>query len=798
MIKTHLQIALRLFLKDKTFTFINVLGLASGLAVSLLIIMYASFEMSYEEFNPQSNKIVRLTVDYLNGGTVAEQDCETYPAVGPRVINDLPEAERFTRAYHIDEKTLKAGNQYFRDPLIYATDPTFFDMMGYPLTHGDQQSIFQKPYEVVLTKTTALKFFNKENAVGETIEMPYINKVFQVVGIVEDSPASTHLKFSMLISYPTMIASFEESDDNWNSNNTFTYIQLANADQYDTFTEKLVGLNEQWVKEEKLSTIQIIGQPMRDIHLHSSKSFEAEKNGNATAVYFLFGVALIVIILAIVNYINLSTSKSMDRAKEVGIRKVVGSSLSQLRWQFMMECLIVTLASGVIALIFMYFLLEPFKGLADLPASFSLFEDLTFWKLFGLILIISTLACGTFPAFILSSLQPAIVAKGDYSRSTKGSMIRKTLVIFQFSVTIFLLIQALTAGKQLEYMRNKDINVNIDRTIVLRAPHTSALSKKYPSFKSQILNNPQFESITISNTVPGLPAHQMSTTTGINLVDAIEPNSYNYYLYFMDAEFVPTMQVEIIAGSNFLLDSENENKILVNEETLRLWGLPNPIEAVGKKVNFNGDHWTIVGVTKNFNQANVKSAHLPIIFVYQNYFDELASIRIASGDIGSQLKEIENIYSSIFTNSPFEFFFLDQKFDQQFRSEEQFGQVFSALTATAILIACLGLFGLASFTVSKRTKEIGIRKVLGASVSNILTLLYRDLFVLIFISILVSFPITYLMLENWLDEYAYRISLSAWLFIIPASGILVIAFLTVFGKTWKVSSENPVHSLRNS
>lgn len=767
-----------------------------GLAISMLIFLYSKFELSYEKFNPLSDRVVRITMDYLDGETVVEQDCETYPPLGPKMAREFTEIEDFARAYQIDGKTLKVGDKFFRESRIFAADHSFFKVLHQPLVYGDPNKIFLKPNEIVLTETTARKFFNRTNVVGEIIE--WEGKMqFIVSGIMKDSPPNTHLKVNVLISYPTMVSSFGEREDNWNGNNTLTYLLLGENVDYEKFMSNLSAFNKSLVDQEFIENEQVIAQPIRDIHLYSDKSFEVEKNGDATSVFFLLGVAFLVIVIAIVNYINLSTAKSLDRAKEVGIRKVIGSSLTQLRAQFFTESFIINLMAGIVAVSFIVLMQGRFRSMSGLPESTNFLTDGSVWLILATIIILSSILSGIFPALILSSFKPIKVLKGEIGFSSAGSYLRKALVIFQFSITVFLLIQTLAAKEQLSFMRKIDLGFNLEQTIVIKAPQIDQPPENYQTFKDQLLSNTQFQSVSMSTCVPGLPSNQMSTTTGINLVNALERHNYNFYIYGIDEDFLSTMQMELISGENFFADSKNEGIVLVNEEAVRLWSISNSEEAIGEKIDMWGQQRIIGGVVKNFHQASAKSAIIPIIFFYNSGFNELASVRLSSGDIPKKVEAVRNTYESLFPNSPFNFFFLDQEYDKQYRNDEQFQQVFGTLSGFAIFIAILGLFGLVSFTVSKRTKEIGIRKVLGANVSRIILLLSKDFISLIMLSMILSIPITVFLVDQWITRYAFRIKLEAWLFALPALIVLILSMVTITLKTIGISMQNPVTSLRD-
>jgi len=797
MFRNNVKIAFRVFTRNKSYTVINILGMSFGLAIAMLIVLYVRFELSFDKENPLADRLVRITMDYLNGDAVVDQDAETYHPMGPRITSEFSEVVDFARAIPINDAIVRVGDEYLREDKIYAVDPAFLTVFNCQLVYGSQKNILVAPYEVVLTESMALKYFKQKNVIGESLWISTFDKYFKVTGVIPDNPHNTHLKYHMLLSYPSLRVAYNENNYGWDNNNAYTYLLLSDPGQYEKLLKSLNGFNDRLHIENKIPNERVVAQPVMDIHLYSHKSYETDQNGDAVSVFFLLGVAILIIVIAIVNYINLSTAKSLDRAKEVGIRKVVGSSLHQLRAQFFTESFLIIFFSGLFALCLMLVFLPAFINMAGLPVDFRFWNDPLFWYIIVSTLMITTILSSTFPALVLSTFQPIKVLKGKFSRSAKGIVLRKVLVVFQFSITIFLLIQTFTAERQLSYMREKDLGLDIEHTVVVRSA-TNKLRENYQSFKDQLLNHSQFQSVALSNCVPGQPTSAMaSTNVGVNLVGALKKTSFNFYIYFIDADFVPKMRMELRAGENFLAENKSQDRILVNEEAIKLWGISEPESAIGKRIDLWGAQRTIIGVVKNFHQASAKTGYLPMIFLHTEGNNELASVRVKSGNVKESLSLIKEIYVSVFPNTPFEYFFLDQEFDKQYRSEEQFQQVFGTLTAFAILISCLGLFGLVSFTVANRTKEIGIRKVLGANIPQIMKLVSQDFIALIVISMVISISITYFLIQKWLERYAFRIDLNVWLFLGPALGVLVVSLLTMLTKTLKVSTVNPVSSLRD-
>ncbi|GAB2790027.1 ABC transporter permease [Rhabdobacter roseus] len=808
MFRNYVKIALRIFKKDRTFTAINLVGLATGLAVALLIIQYVRFELSYENTHPLADRIVRLTMDYMSGGSVNAQDTESYPPLGPRALREMPEVVNYTRAYPYGEPsvTVQIGENYYLVEKVFAVDSSFFSLFNYPLLRGNKKGIMTKTRQAVLTETTALKYFNTLDVMGKTLKLPKAEGavVLEVVGVVPDSPANTHLKFDMLFSYPTMLSDFGEKEDNWNGNNTLTYLQLAQNVNYDQFTKSLAAFSDRLEKEKIIKNERVIGQKISDIHLYSHKTFETEPNGEAKSVFFLLGVAFLVLISAFVNYVNLTTSKALDRAREIGMRKVVGSTQNQIRTQIFTETILINLAAGLLAVALIGAVCPLFIQIAGLPEGFPIFGDLFFWQSLVGFLLLSILLSGLYPAFVLSSFEPVKVLKGTFSRSNQGVVLRKALVVFQFTITIVLLVQTFTVYRQVRFLREQNLGVEVGRTLVVKAPVGPNAQKEYGTFRQALLAQSRVEAVSVSGTVPGMGITPMGTTTGINLSDAMEKNSYNFYLTRIDSSFVDLMGIKLLAGKNYdatswpvFSDTTKRDEILVNEEALRLWGIPTPQEAVGRELSFWGRQWTIRGVLKNYHYESPKAAYIPMIHFYYPIFDSFASVKFSGGNSSEQLATLEKVYKSHFPYSPFSYFFLDSEYDKQYKADDRFQTVFSILTGFAILISCLGLFGLATFTVSKRTKEIGIRKVIGASTVNLMILLSKDFMKTVLVSVVIGLPITYFLIENWLANYASRIELSWWLFAAPAALVLLLVVISIGGKTMSTALMNPVKSLRS-
>ena len=794
-----IKTSFRLVKREKLYSTINITGLATAFTIALLIFWYARFELSYEDYNPHADRMVRITMDYLDGETVIDQDCETYHPLGPMMKAEFPQVEEYTRAYELDDIIFSTRNseKTFRVSRgVFAVDPSFFELFHYPLIAGNPATVMQNPLEAVLTESTAMRYFGTTDIIGESLQLR--KHRMQIVGIIPDSPPNTHLKVNVLISYKTAEAMvLSERDSPWDSNDTYTYFLLKEPEMIPSFQEAMLPFSDRLMEEEKIENEHVIAQAMADIHLYSNKSFEIEKNGDANTVFFLVGVAILVLLIAMVNYVNLSTSKSLDRAKEVGIRKVIGSSIALLRLRFFTESMVINLLSVIATIILIAIFYTPFKAVAGLPAALVIFESPGFWVALAVLFFASILLSGTFPAFILSRFKPVTILRGKFSHSQTGSFLRKSLVIFQFAIALFLVVQTLTANEQLLYLRSMDKGADLEQVLVMRTPVGEEMSK-FETFKKELMNQSFVQSASLSNCVPGLPTTLMGSTTGIQVTGGGNDRNFNFYVSFIDTAFFQTLEIELAAGRHFVRVDSFKNSVIVNEETVRLWGFPNTAEVIGRKIDMWGQQPTVIGVVKNFHQTNIKENFIPMIFCPNGgRWGEYISVKTDGENMREQITAVERKFEEVFPNSPFDFFFLDEEFGKEYAADEQFRKVFGSLSIFSLIITCLGLFGLASFTVAKRTKEIGIRKVLGASVAQIMTLISKEFILLIGIGIGVAMPITFFLIKNWLGQYAFRIDLHPAYFLLPALLIIVIALLTVWARTFRVSVSNPVESLRD-
>jgi putative ABC transport system permease protein len=800
MIKNYFTTALRNLTKHKVFSIINIFGLAIGVAACLLIFQYVKFEKSYDTFHEKGDRIFRLQQNRYNEGKLSTQWAAGSAGIGMAVKEAIPEVEDYAKLIKASG-IISYNNEIYREERVYFANDAFLPMFSYKVIKGKKEGALIEPNTAVITKSAAKKYFGSEDPMGKTISRNK-EKDCKITAVVEDMPQNTHLKFDVLISFPTYInRTSPEAETSFNWDGFLTYILLNKNADLKAVERKITQVVENKVGEQYKEwnvAVEYKLQPLKDIHLTSNYMSEAEPNGDGKAVNFLFLISIFIIVIAWINYINLSTARSLDRAKEVGIRKVLGSHRVQLIRQFLLESLFINFLAIVLAFIIIVLALPLFNSLTGKEISFSLITDSGFWTALILIFIGGSFLSGLYPAFVLSSFKPIEVLKGKLSRTSKGNWLRQSLVIFQFAASVALMVGTYTIYKQLKYMQEQDLGVEINETLVIRGPGVtdSTYENKLTAFKTEMLRNPSIKKIAASSDVPGNKVGW--NAGGIKLVGSDQSKANQYRIFGIDYDFIDTYGLRILNGRNFSEKfGTDTGAVLFNEAAVELLGFTNPEEALNKEIDFWGKTYTIVGVVTNHHQESLREDYDAYIYRFIPESDNYYSLKVQAGaDINSIIKNAEAKWASFFPGNPFEYFFLDDHFDAQYKEDKQFGRTFGLFAVLAIIIACLGLFGLASFVTTQRTKEIGIRKVSGAGISSILLLLTKDFIKPILISYAIAIPVTYYLLIQWLSNYAFQTDINAWMFILPALLILSIAILTISTQTIRAASANPVKNLR--
>ena len=802
MLKNYLKIAVRNFLRNKTNTFINIFGLAIGISVFFLIIQYVAFELSYGSFNKNADRIYRVRNDRVYSDK-HDKSAGCPPALAPTLKKEFPEVIESARLKGTDVTFIDKEKNVAEDvEKVFYAETSFLKIFTFPLLKGSKATVLNEPYNVIISESLSHKYFSNDNPVNKEITLinEYGNHNYKITGVFKDVPPNSHIKFNMLISFKTLIAQNKQAEYYWGWNAFNTYILLAPGANPKELEAKFPAMVEKYKNYEASYKRIYLLQPLKDIHLYSHLRFEPEVNSSAETIKFLSIIALFVLILAWVNYINLSTSHSLMRAKEVGIRKVLGANRLRLIKQFMTESFLLNLTALVLAFVINEIALPYFNSMTGKPLSIRLLEDN--WTLLAVIFLTSVFLSGIYPAFVMSSFNPLIAFKTKSGRISKGLDLRKALVIFQFAISIILIASTIIVYEQLSYMQNKDLGVNIEQTLILEAPKGNGSSySTVTNFKDALQTIPGVKIVSASASVPG--KGYSNASSGVRKYGSRKEDGTQGFFIDVDENYFKLYNIPLVAGRYFKSTSRFNNEIILNEEAVKVYGFKNPEDAVNKKLvfdGFDGQSIRIVGVTKDYHQESLKSIILPVVFNPINASDlnltRFFSVKIDSRNIKHTITQVRNKWKSVFSGQPFEYNFLDEIFNSQYKSEQQFGKVFGLFSFLAIIISCLGLFGLSSFTNLQRTKEIGIRKVIGASFNNILFMLVKDFTKWVLISNIIAWPIAFFLMDKWLQDFAYRINISLWTFILSGSIALIIALVTVSYHAVKAATANPVKSLR--
>jgi putative ABC transport system permease protein len=800
MVKNYFISFWRNFTRNSFYAMINMVGLIMGMTTFLLLLQYVLFEHSYDNFLDHSDRIFRIQQDRYNNGELTTQWASGCAGIGPALIANFPEVEKYVRMRR-ENAIFTVEGQSFREEDIYYAGSDFFKIFSIPLTRGIDTLALKEPFSIVLSQSMARKYFHDQDPVGSMITVNQ-DLELKVTGIFVDLPENTHMKFDALISFTTYESFFNNPSalDTWSWDAFMTYILLKENTDPKSFEDKLPGFVEKEHGEDLRSTNEGIAfhlQPVRDIHLDSHYMFEFQPNGNRSTVRYLMIIAILVIVIAWINYINLSTARSVDRAREVGIRKIMGGQRRELVRQFMLESLIMNLLAVMIAVLLLLILTPVFNRLSGRVIHYFLFYQPGFWLGLILLVILGTLLSGLYPAFVLSSHQPIGIFSGKLKHSVQGILMRKGLVTLQFIVSIGLIAGTFIIYRQVHFLQNQSLGVNILQTLVLKSPGIadSTYQEKYRVYKNRLQNYAEVTSVSASTEIPG--AQPLWNAGGIRRLSQAEDESNQYRVIMMDEDFIPSYGLKVIAGRAFSGEmSHEERNVMMNEAACRLMGFALPEDAINDEIYFWGDTFRIVGVVKNYAQESFKKAFDPMIFRYGQAPGGYYSVKFSTSDVRSSMTRFENDWKEIFPGNPFNYFFLDEHYDAQYKADKQFGKIFGIFSFLAILIACLGLIGLSSLSASQRTKEIGIRKVLGAGELQIIRLLSQEYLILLSVAVLLAIPVTFWAMNRWLQNFATRIDLSWWMFAIAILVVMMIAFLAISYNTLRAAATNPAKTLR--
>ncbi len=798
-----------------SFSLINILGLAVGLAGGLLILQYTFFELSYNKFHEKSTDIYRISYSKEKNGVESFNTVLTYAGVGRAMKENFPEVLEFARLRPASLITSTAailfGDKVFEEKRVFYADPSYLEMFSFKILEGDKSTALNEQFSAMISASTAKKYFGDNDPIGGQFKIAQRPESYTVTGIFEDVPPNSHVKFDFLLSHSTLSAIMPAY---WNDNimGTFhahLYVLLQPDADVDRLTAKFPKFVDDFIwsqiSKAEDTELKLNIMALEDIHLYSNIEHEAELNGDAKVVTYLSIIAILILVIAWVNYINLSTARSAERAREVGVRKVLGSLKVDLIRQFLFESAVVNFIAIVTAAILFLAAQSLFRTLgADEMLTLKPWENSLFWMAITGLFVVGVLFSGFYPAFALSSYRPIQVLRGSFYGNKKGILLRKVLVIFQFTASISLLIGTSIVFQQIRHMRNQDLGIEIDQQLVVKAPllADSTYSSKFQGFKTELSRHASVVSVTASGDVPG---REFNSATWFKKVGDSDNAAVFCYSTLVDNDFLNSMGIELIAGRQFESE-DNAFAIMMNEAAVREHGFESAEAAIGEKFTFMGTdgrvQLNVVGVVKNYHHLSPKLAHSPLFIRFVPQIRKYYIVKFNTGDDPAEaaremVERAEQTYHTMFGENPFDYFFLDNEFERQFESDQQFGDVFGIFSLLAILVASLGLFGLSSYTVLQKTKEIGIRKVLGSSIGKILRLLSWEFAKLILLSNLIAWPLIYYLMNRWLETFASRITIAWWLF--PAACILVaiIAMITVSFHTVRAANANPVNSLRH-
>ena len=810
MLKNHITAAIRNLSRNKAFSALNITGLAVGLATCLLILLYVTDELSYDRHNTKAASIYRVDADVQFGGQHFIQAAAPDP-MGPALKQDYPQVEQYVRFRSFDGRFLiRKGAQNFTENRVQYADSTLFSVFTLPMIEGDPATALVQPRSVVLTETMARKYFNTTDVLGKTLQVND-TAYYKITGVIRDMPAQSHFVEDFFVS---MSSNPESRGGMWVLNNFNTYILLKPgvdpggfSTRFDAMVDKYILPQAQAMlgtpKEEFRKNgnhVRYDLMPLTSIHLHSNKVLEMGPNGDITYVYIFSVAAALILIIACVNFMNMSTAFSAGRAKEVGIRKTLGSLRSSLVGQFLTESILVSFVSLVLALLLVALCLSYFNTLSGKDLTLHLlFRPGLLSSLVGLTLVVGLLA-GVYPAFYLSSFMPIRVLKGLLTTGFKTSRLRSSLVVFQFSISIFLIIGTMAIYNQLQYIRHKDIGFNRDQVLVLQ--NTDAIGGRAEAFRSELMRLDGVRDVTMS---AFLPTNNRQNEAPLFQDPTLDPKrAISLQLWNVDEHYIPTLGIHVIKGRNFSEQMPTDSMgVILNEAAARLFGKTDPL---GQKLyipgNFGGEGaqgnvvaFHIVGIIRDFNFSSLRDQVAPMVLL-MGASPNNTVIRIHTADIPGLMARVRKVWQAIEPTQPFNYSFMDEDFDHLYRAEQHTGSLFMSFAALAIFVACLGLFGLATYAAEQRSKEIGIRKVLGASVGHIAGLLSRDFMGLVILSILITFPLAWWAIHRWLEGFAYRVNIGWWVFVASGSLALLIALGTVSFQTIRAALSDPIKSLR--
>ena len=822
MLLNYLRLTWRNIWRHKAYSFINITGLAIGMASALFIFEYVLFEWSYDSHIDQLPQKYRVYNDRFQNGELVQHGTITYPMVGPFLAKDYPEIKSYTRVFPSGRTPVIQEEQVFMEENCLIVDQHFLDFFSVDVLAGDIKNALKDYNSLAISTQVAKRYFDIENnewskAIGKTLEISEDRNPAKVTAVFAPFPEASHLNPEILLSYQTLIIDVGENDQgikiadvsrSWSD--FYHYVELADGVSEEAFEQKMLGFGEVYFGEGEISgsVEKFFLQPLEEAHLYSDFEYEIGQTNNGKAIAALLGIGIFILFIAWINYVNLTTARSLDRSKEVGIRKVLGAKRKELVSQFLFESLFFNLLGFLFAVTLVQ-ILQPYLNrwlglpltILQLTQTFSA-NFSPFYLLLPVIWLLGVFLSGMYPALILSGFRPISILKGKLLRNRQGTVLRRGLVTFQFVCSLLLIMATFSIYSQLSFMQDKELGIDLEQKLILNGPlltpFDSTFIPKVKTLRNELLKIPQVQQVSTSRSLAGnrLPRLFEIKSDKMGPQQTLSLNNMNVGL-----DFIEMYELEVIHGRSFLANDYNPNfsqigNILLNESATQHLGYTEPKEILNQKIHIYDREMEVVGIVKDFHQRSIRYAIEPIVFI-PSYNTNYFSLSINPTNWETSLKSIESSYLSIFPGNNFSFFFLDEQFQEQYLEDKRFGQIFAAFALLAAFIACLGLFGLSSFNMTQRTKEIGIRKILGANLDQLLVLLSKEYFLLILLASLLATPLAYLFITSWLQNYAFSIPLRLDIFVLPIACLFLIAFLTICFQTLQTAKANPIEALRN-
>jgi putative ABC transport system permease protein len=790
MIRNYLVVAIRNLLRNRLHAAINIVGLAIGMTCCMLITLYVQFELGYDRQNKDAARIYRMGVD-LDANNWA---ISAFP-IGQLLKDNFPEVEKFTRIKPIEVFVENTANLIKNKERVFFADSSVFDVLDIKLIKGDPAKALGHINSMVLTPEKARTYFGDEDPIGKTLRLLNTKQEYQITGIFQPLPANSHVHMNMMVSSDNFPDMRSDSKNGWNYlTNHYTYLVLPKGIDRPGFEKKISAFLDAYQKtrpDERRNVLRI--QPITSIHLHSNLGLEVEANGNINTVYILSAIAFFILVIACINFMNLTTAQSLKRAKEVGIRKVVGSGRGQLVFQFLSESVVISFGALLITILLLVVVLPAFNDLSGKAIELNpLTNGFAAVCFLGITFFVGVVA-GTYPAFFLSGFKPVLVLKGSFSANLEGQTLRKGLVVFQFAIAFIIMVGTYVVYDQLHYMLHKDLGFDREQTLILKMPRDSV---GVTALKTEIEQLADVQAASFMFETPG----DMVGTTGMWYEGLTDDKNLNMYVFSGDADLLRTLNMKMVAGDYFKPGTQRPFKeFVINETAVKRFGWKNE-EAIGKLMEFGGrgkDPGKVIGVVQDFHFKDLHDVISPLaMYLAGSYEGQLLAVKLRSADMQASVEHVRDTWKRVLPQEQLDYRFLDQSFDRLFQQEKTMGQLFSVFSCLAIFVSCLGLFGLASFTLEQTRKSVAVRKVLGASAANILFMMSRDFLKLVIIGMVIAAPVAWFAMNRWLQGFAYNVGFGWIVFVYAAIAALAIAMATVSYHSLKAATSNPVNALK--